>query len=147
MTVREARAPGVVRRRGRVLALQALYESDLVGHAPLEALEHNLAEEEAEPEAIGFARELIEGVLRQREPIDRELARAAPAWPLEQMPAIDKNLLRLAIYEVLFDNRRVPIKAAINEAVEIAKSFGSDNSSRFVNGVLGTIVASQERQA
>lgn len=145
MTLGAARVPGIVRRRGRVLALQALYEADLVGHAPLEALEQNLTEEEAEPHAISFARQLIEGVARHRETIDRELARAAPAWPLAQMPAVDKNLLRLAIYEVLFDNRRVPIKAAINEAVEIAKTFGSENSSRFVNGVLGTVVAAQER--
>ena len=79
--------------------------------------------------------------------IDQTLQSAAPAWPLAQMPAVDKSLLRLAIYEVLFDNRRVPVKAAINEAVEIAKEFGSENSSRFVNGVLGTVVAGQEKRA
>jgi N utilization substance protein B len=130
-----------------VLALQALYEADLVGHEPREALDRLVAEEAPEPEAISFSRQLVEGVLRHREVIDREIAAAAPAWPLEQLPAIDKNVLRLAIYEVLFDNRRVPVKAAINEAVEIAKSFGSDNSSRFVNGVLGTVVAGQAGKA
>jgi len=147
VTVQEARAPASVRRQGRILALQALYEADLVRHDPVDALERNRAEEEVEPAASTYGRHLVEGVVAHREAIDRELSRSAPVWPLEQMPAIDKNLLRLAIYELLFDNRRVPIKAAINEAVEIAKSFGSDNSSRFVNGVLGTVVAGKERQA
>jgi N utilization substance protein B len=135
------------RRQGRIQALQALYEADLVGHDPLEILGREQAEEETDPKAAAFARQLVEGVVAHRAAIDREIARAAPAWPLAQMPPVDKNLLRLAIHELLFDNRRVPMKAAINEAVEIAKTFGSENSSRFVNGVLGTVVASQEKQS
>ena len=144
---RHVRVDRTARRRGRVLALQTLYKADLVGHDPIEILGRELADEPADPEAAAFARRLVEGVVEHREGIDREIARAAPAWPLEQMPPIDKNLLRLAIHELLFDNRRVPTKAAINEAVEIAKVFGSENSSRFVNGVLGTIVAGQEQQS
>ena len=73
-----------------------------------------------------------------RPDIDRLIQRKAPAWPLEQLAPVDRNLLRLAIYEVLFDNR-VPVRAAINEAVELAKRFGSDSSPRFVNGVLGSV--------
>ena len=147
MTKKESPAPGDSRRRGRILALQGLFEADLVGHDPLEALAQILEEETGEPDAETFARRLLSGVVANREVIDQTLQSAAPAWPLAQMPAVDKSLLRLAIYEVLFDNRRVPVKAAINEAVEIAKEFGSENSSRFVNGVLGTVVAGQEKRA
>jgi N utilization substance protein B len=144
---KRTRAPGEYRRRGRILALQSLYEADVVGHEPREVLERAIADEDVDDRAAEVARRLIEGVVAKREAIDRELAQAAPAWPLEQMPPIDKNVLRLAIYELLFNNRQVPVKAAINEAVEIAKSFGSDNSSRFVNGVLGTVVAGGVKRA
>ncbi|HVB97002.1 MAG TPA: transcription antitermination factor NusB [Chloroflexota bacterium] len=142
--------PGIVtsnRRRARELALQALYEADLVGHAPLEALDRLFAAEPADAEVGVFAHHLVEGVVTNRPAIDSELVHAAPAWPLEQMPAIDKNLLRLAIFELLFDNSRVPMKAAINEAVEIAKIFGSENSGRFINGVLGTVAAGRVKQS
>src|SRR5205085_10913622 len=73
--------------------------------------------------------------------LDSVIAQSAPNWPIEQMSKIDKNILRLAIFEILFDNR-VPLKAAINEAVELGKRFGSDSSSRFINGVLGTVASS-----
>jgi N utilization substance protein B len=136
------------RRQAREWALQALYESDVVGHSPLTVLDRvDEDEDQADGSVTEQARRLVNGVLRQQDEIDREIARAAPAWPIAQMPAVDKNLLRLAIYEVLFDNGQVPIKAAINEAVEIAKRFGSESSSRFVNGVLGTVVAGQEQQS
>lgn len=135
------------RRKARVIALQSLYESDLAGHDPLETLDRDLAEDGVDATAADYARHLVEGVARHRTEIDRTLTQAAPAWPLGQMPPIDKNLLRLAIYELLFDNRRVPMRAVINEAVEIAKDFGSESSSRFVNGVLGTVVAGQANQA
>lgn len=147
MIEKRTRTPGDQRRRGRILALQSLYEADLVGHEPREVLERAIADEGIEAIAANVARRLVDGVVVNREAIDRELTHAAPAWPLEQMPPVDKNLLRLAIYEILFDNRQVPVKAAINEAVEIAKSYGSDNSSRFVNGVLGTVVAGDAKRA
>ncbi|MBX6771753.1 MAG: transcription antitermination factor NusB [Chloroflexi bacterium] len=127
--------------------MQSLFEADLVGHDPLAVLERNLAEGEAGEVDAAYARQLVTGVVEHRAEIDRILSQAAPLWPLEQMPPVDKNVLRLAIYELLFDNRRVPMKAAINEAVEIAKIFGSDSSSRFVNGVLGTVAAGRGQQA
>ncbi len=139
-----ARSP---RRRARILALQALYEGDLVGHDPVAVIERLIIDEPAEPNVVSYGRRLVCGVVQDRSEIDREIVRAAPAWPIEQMPSIDKNLLRLAIYELIHDNSQVPAKAAINEAVEIAKEFGSESSSRFVNGVLGTVVAGEESRS
>jgi N utilization substance protein B len=126
------------RRRARVAALQALYESDMSTHAALAALDR-LAEEEALTEELtAFARSLVEGVIEQRSAIDDVIRQAAPQWPVEQISAIDRNILRLAIREILMNNG-APVRAAINEAVELAKSFGSDSSARFVNGVLGSV--------
>jgi transcription antitermination protein NusB len=129
------------RRRARVLALQALYEADVAGHPALEVLDRLAEDGETQPEAAEFARELVVGVLANLPQIDQAIAQAAPNWPLTQMARVDKNVLRLAIFEVLFNNTRVPPKAAINEAVELAKTFGSDSSSRFINRVLGTVAA------
>jgi N utilization substance protein B len=91
-------------------------------------------------EVAVFARELVAGVLENRERIDAVIARAAPAYPVEQLAVVDRNILRLAIHEVLMNNE-TPVRAAINEAVELAKKFGSDSSARFVNGVLGSVSA------
>lgn len=132
-----------VRRRARVLALQTLYEADSTTHSVEDVLQRHAEETELDEEVLGFARELVTGVSQHMAEIDRVLAQAAPTWPLSQMARVDRNILRLAIFEVLFNNTKVPPKAAINEAVELAKTFGSDSSSRFVNGVLGTIVARQ----
>jgi N utilization substance protein B len=126
------------RRKGRVLALQALFELDTVGHPPGQTISRLLAEEPADEEVGRFARELVDGVLANREKIDATIRHTAPAWPLEQVAAIDRNILRLAIYEILIDNR-VPMRAAINEAVELAKEFGGENSPKFINGVLGSV--------
>jgi transcription antitermination protein NusB len=127
------------RRRARILALQALYEADTVGHSVDETLERLVEEGETDPEVSAFARSLVSGVVGHLEEIDQTLSQAAPHWPLSQMAKVDKNVLRLAIFEVLFNNTAVPPKVAINEAVDLAKIFGSDSSGRFVNGVLGTI--------
>ena len=132
------------RRKARAVALQALYEIDSVRHEPEEVLTHLLAEEELSEENASFVRELVRGVIQSREKIDRNIQSFAPAWPIEQLPAVDRNILRLAIFEILFDNK-VPVKVAINEAVELAKLFGSDNSSRFINGVLGSVSAIAKR--
>jgi N utilization substance protein B len=126
------------RRRSRVAALQALYEADTSDHAPLDALARIARDQKLEEDTASFARDLIEQVLGQQDTIDQEIAKAAPTWPLEQLSPVDRNILRLALGEMLGDNG-TPVKAAINEAVELAKSFGSDSSARFVNGVLGTI--------
>jgi N utilization substance protein B len=80
----------------------------------------------------------VEGVLSERDRLDEVIAKAAPQWPVDQLSAIDRNILRLAIWEILVNNR-APIRAAINEAVELAKEYGSDNSAKFVNGVLGSV--------
>ena len=126
------------RRKARRLALQALYEVDSVGHEVEEVLARLLSGEGLSEESSAFVRELVSGVIRNKEKIDHNVQNFAPAWPIEQIPVVDRNILRLAIFEVLLDNK-VPVKAAINEAVELAKTFGSDNSAKFVNGVLGSV--------
>jgi N utilization substance protein B len=132
------------RRSGRSIALQALYEVDIAHHEPQAVLAHLHEAQPAVEEAAAYARRLVDGVLANRAAIDDLIRQAAPAWPLEQMAAIDRNILRLAIQELLFDNE-VPDKVAINEAVELAKLFGSDTTPRFVNGVLGTLAARSSR--
>jgi N utilization substance protein B len=119
-------------------ALQALYEADTSRHAPLDALRRIVAEQRLGQVPASFARDLTEGVLGQQDQIDQIIAEAAPAWPVVQLPPVDRNILRLAISEMLGDNR-TPVRAVINEAIELAKRFGSENSAKFVNGVLGTI--------
>ena len=126
------------RRKARTIALQALFESDLSRHETLGAL-HRLAEEEKLTEAQrAFARDLVEGVIGHRDAIDDVIRQAAPQWPVEQISAVDRNILRLAIREILMNNG-APVRAVINEAVELAKSFGSDSSAKFINGVLGSV--------
>ncbi len=126
------------RRKSRIAALQALYESDVSGHETLTSLARLCVEENLNEAQTAFARELVEGVLEQRDSIDDVIRQAAPQWPVEQLSAVDRNILRLAIREILMNNG-APIRAAINEAVELAKSFGSDNSAKFINGVLGSV--------
>jgi N utilization substance protein B len=126
------------RRQARRIALQVLYEHDTAHHDVEAVLQRHVDLRRLDPRVAEFARELVHGVLAHLDEIDGEIQGAAQEWPLSQMARIDKNILRLAIYEILFNNA-VPAKAAINEAVELAKTFGSDASSRFVNGVLGTI--------
>lgn len=129
------------RRKARIIAFQTLFEVDSTGHAAGDVLDRLLAETPLAAEAAEFARRLVSGVLQKRSEIDRLIGEAAPAWPLDQMARVDKNILRLAIFEILFNNDTVPAKAAINEAVELAKLFGGESSSKFVNGVLGTVVS------
>jgi len=128
----------------RALALKVLYEVDSVGHDVDETLTRFLAKEGLSEENDAFARELVSGVVQNREKIDHNIQTFAPAWPVEQISVVDRNILRLAIFEILLDNK-VPVKVAINEAVELAKTFGSDNSSKFVNGVLGSVSALASR--
>ena len=121
-----------------MLALQALYELDSVPHDRGQVIDRLVEELRASPATARFATALVEGVVSNRERIDAMIVELAPAWPIEQIPAIDRNILRLAIYEVVIDNK-VPMRAAINEAVELAKTYGGDNSPKFVNGVLGSV--------
>ncbi len=128
------------RRRARTIAFQALCEAGSTRHDAAAALKHLLEGIRLSADNAAFASELVSGVIEHREKIDEHIRRFAPAWPLEQMAVVDLSILRLAILELLLDNR-VPSKVAINEAVELAKRFGSDSSSKFVNGVLGAASA------
>ena len=125
-----------VRHKARAIALQALYEVNSVGHDVEKVLPRLLEEGGLSGENADFARGLVSGVLQNKKEIDRHIENFAPAWPVEQIPIVDRNILRLAIFEILLDNS-VPVKVAINEAVELAKKFGSDSSPRFVKGVPG----------
>jgi N utilization substance protein B len=126
------------RRRARRITLETLYEYDLANHAPFEVLARRLAENPLERAGVEFARRLIDGVIQHQHETDKLIARYAPEWPLDQMAVIDRNILRMAIFEFLI-SRETPVKVAINEAVELAKTYGSDSAPRFVNGVLGTL--------
>lgn len=131
------------RHLSRSIAMQTLFEWDFNNYPKAKAkeiLERNLNEFAPGLDDISFARKLIGGVLENQSKIDKIVAKAAPEWPLEQIAVIDRNVLRLGLYELLFGNKKeVPSKVAINEAIEIAKTFGSDSSGKFVNGVLGTV--------
>ncbi len=123
--------------------MQSLFEWDFQGKhddTSRAILKRNIEEFAPGLEETVFAEHLMEGTLRERPTIDKLIEKCAPEWPLEQVTVIDRNVLRLGIYELMFGNYdEVPPKVAINEAIELAKTFGSDASPRFVNGVLGTI--------
>lgn len=127
------------RRRSRILAFQVLFEAEQHDRAISTVLDVRIGESNLSEDGATFVRELVDGVTEKRADIDLVIERHAPAFPLEDMAPVDRNVLRLAIYEVLFDNRRAPLRVAINEAVEIAKGYGSESSGRFVNGVLGAV--------
>ena len=140
----EEELPSDPRRRSRWIAVQALYEWDTSGHDPLEAVAHRLEDEPGTNRVGTFARELVAGVRERQNEIDAVLARAAPQWPVDQMAVVDRNIIRVATFEVLFDNK-TPVRAALNEAVELAKTFGGEGSPRFVNGVLGGVASMATR--
>ncbi|HXF86260.1 MAG TPA: transcription antitermination factor NusB [Anaerolineales bacterium] len=126
------------RTRARALALQALYEIDVAHHPPAEVFQARLEETPLPPELAEFARRIIFGVLPIAEQLDQLIAKYAPEWPLDQIAAIDRNILRIACWEFGVSHE-TPLKVAINEAVELAKLYGSDSAPRFVNGVLGSV--------
>lgn len=129
-----------IRRRARVIALQALFEIDSVSHDPEMVLQRRLEEKPLPPAGSEFTRSLVSGVLEHKTYLDKLIQNNAPEWPVEQIAIIDRNILRIAIFEIAVD-QGTPLKVAINEAVELAKLFGSDSSPRFVNGVLGALVS------
>ena len=129
-----------VRHRARVTALQALFEIDCVNHDSEMVLQRRLEEKPLPPSGSEFARSLVSGVLEHKIHLDELIQENAPEWPVEQLAIIDRNILRLAIFEIAID-QGTPLKVAINEAVELAKLFGSDSSPRFINGVLGALVS------
>jgi len=132
------------RTRARSLALQVLYEVDLADHLPGVVLEQRLAEMHSEgqaelsPDLVEFSRQIISGIIPIAEELDKVIATFAPEWPFDQIAAIDRNILRIATWEFAV-SEQTPVKVAINEAVELAKLYGSDNASRFINGVLGSL--------
>ena len=131
-----------VRHRARIAAMQSLFEADLTDHSLEHVIEHRRQEEDLPPDAAKFFAAMVRGVWENRDRLDEMIERAAPHWPIYQMPAVDKAILRMAIWELrLNEEEPAPPKAVINEAVELAKHFGGENSSRFVNGVLGSVVA------
>jgi N utilization substance protein B len=130
------------RTRARSTALQALYEIDLTGHSPGLVWEQRVAEEDLDEKLAEFARQIIVGVWPLANTLDGYIAEHAPEWPLDQVAIIDRNILRIALWEFAVYNK-TPIKVAINEAVELAKVYGSDSTPRFVNGVLGSLAQRQ----
>ncbi len=128
------------RHQARALAMQMLFEADFVDNPAHEILHRRLSEDPVPAEVAAFSRELFRGAWQRKAELDDIIARTVPSWPLDQMARVDRNILRLALYEML-EASDVPLRAVINEAVDLAKEYGSDASSRFVNGVLGTVAA------
>lgn len=128
------------RRKAREVALQALYELECTGHALADVLAQRLDEKPLDEDNAAFARQLVEGVLARAPALDRQIEKHAREWPLDQMALIDRAILRIALWE-FSEGRQTPVKVAINEAVELAKAYGSDSAARFVNGVLGAAAA------
>lgn len=126
------------RRRARRITLEILYEVDIAEHAAEDVIERRLQEQPMENAGISFTEKLVHGVIQHKDDMDKLIAEYAPEWPLDQMAVIDRNILRIAIFEFLIDSG-TPVKVAINEAVELAKLYGADSAPRFINGVLGSL--------
>lgn len=126
------------RTRARSIALQALYEIDITGHDPGWVWEERIAEDSLDEKLANFAHQIIFGIFPIRDILDEFIAKHAPEWPLDQVATIDRNIIRIALWEFAV-YQKTPLKVAINEAVELAKVYGSDSTPRFVNGVLGSL--------
>jgi len=133
-----------VRHRARIVALQALFEIDIAHHDADAVLQQRFAAKPLPEAGCDFTCKLVQGILEHLAELDALIQGNAPEWPLDQVSIIDRNILRMAIFEFVIEGS-TPVKVAINEAVELAKLFGSDSSGRFVNGVLGTIVSRSGR--
>ncbi len=131
------------RHLGRIVALQTLYEQDFrleAGDTSFDlglVLKRNIARYQETVDDVFFIEELVQGVAKRQAELDKKLAPLAPEWPIDQIARMDRIILRMGLYELLY-TENVPPKVVINEAVELAKAFGGDNSSKFINGVLGT---------
>lgn len=125
--------------------MQALFALDATGQEPEGSLETLAGEHEAAPAARDFAATLVHGVLQHQAALDATIGETAPQWPLEQIARVDRSVLRVALFELLF-GRDAPPKVAINEAIEIAKAYGGEGSGRFVNGVLGRVVGKESER-
>ncbi len=131
------------RHFARSLTLQSLYEWDFRKRKKNELkkiIDRNIKELGASSEDVQFIQELTKGIFEHKSKIDKIIEKAAPEWPIEQITVVDRNVLRIGLYELLFGNRKqVPPKVAINEAIELAKAYGGESSGKFINGVLGTV--------
>jgi len=134
----------VNRHLSRVIIMQTLYEWDFRAKADLTEVKKRNIENYHEEIDQAYIDQTIQQVIEKLKKIDEQIAKAAPEWPLEQIASIDKTILRIAVYEILF-NKDIPPKVAINEAVELGKTFGGENSSKFINGVLGTVYRQSPR--
>jgi len=130
------------RTKARGIALQVLFEIDMMGHLPGQAFDNRMEEEPLDENLMEFSRQIIFGVLGLVEKLDDFIAQHAPEWPLDQVAVIDRNIIRIALWEFAVEGC-TPVKVAINEAIELAKMFGSDSTPRFVNGVLGSLANRQ----
>jgi N utilization substance protein B len=126
------------RTKARGVALQALFEYDLTGHPPALSIEQRLQEEQFEDKLKKFSEDIVLGVFPLIQKLDEIIATNAPDWPLDQVATIDRNIIRIALWEFAVE-KCTPVKVAINEAIELAKVYGSDSTPRFVNGVLGSL--------
>ncbi len=135
------------RRRARALALQTLYESDLTGHPASEVLQRLCDQLHANPASLDYAREIVSGVLSHLRDIDARINQHAHAWTADQMAGIDRNLLRIGIFEGAYNSSTIPVAVAINEAIELAKLYGTDTSSKLIHGVLGNVLGGQTKEA
>jgi len=132
------------RRRARNLALQALYEVDSVRHPPDGVIAHHLNhEKDLSDEAANFFSTLVRGTLQAAPSLDKLIAEYAPEWPVDQLAIIDRNILRISLWE-FYVASITPLKVSINEAVELAKRYGSDSAPRFINGVLGALAEREQ---
>lgn len=130
------------RTRARSIALQVLFEVDIASHPPADIYKLRLEDNPLSDDLSDFARQIIFGVIPLTGTLDQIIAKYAPEWPLDQIAAIDRNILRIALWEFAVYHG-TPIKVAINEAVELAKLYGSDSAPRFINGVLGALADHQ----
>jgi N utilization substance protein B len=127
------------RHKVRLVAIQTLYEVDAVGHPAAEVLARHIEENDDLSEtSVKFLRDIVMGTLRAASQLDELIATTATEWPVDQLAIVDRNILRAALWEFAI-SEETPLKVAINEAVELAKTYGSDSSPRFINGVLGTL--------
>jgi len=133
------------RRRSRELALQLLYQIDMVGLSPEEALQLYYEHFSASPEVRPFAEELVNGVFINKEEIDRLIVSASKHWRLERMSIVDRNILRIALYEMLYCTS-IPPKVSINEAIDLGKTFGNEDSGSFINGILDHLLPTLRRE-
>ena len=137
--------PKGLRHRARIAALQALFELEFAANQADSILKRTIIEKELPDEGAEFAGQIVNGVVSNRQPLDDIISNFAPAFPVAQLAPMDRNILRVALFEIMIQ-KTTPPKVAVNEAVELAKEFGADTSPKFVNGVLGSVITDIQKQ-